>query len=234
MHDFVNALITAAAVLFGVGLGGVITLFNQRRQRADERLQQQLSEFYAPLLGLRMRILAKSETRVKSSGVLQTAWSEVLAGPRAIGDPELLKKTADEKWLAFQEAHDYSNRELREEIVPLYRKMVDIFTEKMWLAEPSTLIHFGVLVEYVEIWNRALAGAIPNDAMILYNHDEDKVKPLYADLASHVQRLSGGLQRTKTTRALDLKRGLNRLYLVFAVIWILGGFLYAYRTEKAA
>jgi hypothetical protein len=50
MHDFVNALITAAAGLFGVGLGGVITLFNQRRQRADERLQQQLSEFYARMV----------------------------------------------------------------------------------------------------------------------------------------------------------------------------------------
>ena len=233
MPDFLNTIIAATAGLLGVGLGGAITLFNQRRQRADERIQRQLSEFYAPFLGIRMRILAKSELRVKSSGAHGAAWAELFAVPRAQGNTELLKKITDEKWPAFEEAQKYSEREWIEEIVPLYRRMLDLFTDKMWLAEPSTRRHFGVLVEFVEIWNRYIAGGIANEAVPLLGHDEDKVKPLYEDVANHVEGLSEKLRRSAVVQRSHVKRGLARLYLVLAAIWILGGFLYEYRTEKA-
>lgn len=234
MLDFFTSIFTAIAGLIGVALGGAIALFNQRRQRADEHNQRQLSEFYAPLHGIRLRILAKSELRVKSSGAHGAAWVELLAGPRATGDPELLKKTVDEKWPAFEKAHEYSEREFVEDIVPLYRKMVDLFTDKMWLAEPSTRQHFGTLVEFVEIWNRYLGGGIAKEAIPLLDQREDKVKPLYADIADHVESLSRRLQRNATNRDSKVRRGLGRCYLVLAAIWIVCGFLYAYRTEKAA
>jgi hypothetical protein len=41
MPDFLNGVISAVAGLFGVGMGGAIALFNQRKQRADERIQKQ-------------------------------------------------------------------------------------------------------------------------------------------------------------------------------------------------
>lgn len=194
MPDFLSAVISAAAGLFGVGMGGAIALFNQRRQRADERIQQQLTEFYAPFLGIRMLILAKSEFRVKLSGVLDTAWQQPLARARAQGDPGLLRETADSNWPAFESAQQYSDRVLRDEIVPLYNKMVNLFTDKMWLTEPSTRRHFQTLVEYVEIWNRYFADAIPKQATPLLDHREDKVKPLYEDVANHFEILTQKLK----------------------------------------
>jgi hypothetical protein len=234
MASFLTPIFTAVAGLVGVALGGAIALYGKKRQRADEHIQRQLSEFYAPLHGIRRRILAKSELRVKSSGAHGAAWAELLAGPRATGDPELLKKTVEEKWPAFEEAQKYSEREWVQDIVPLYRKMVDLFTEKMWLAEPSTRQHFQTLVEFVEIWNRYLGGGIAPEALATLGHDENKVKPLYEDVAEHVESLTRKIQNDAANRYSKVKRGLNRLCLVFAAAWMVCGFLYAYTSGREA
>jgi hypothetical protein len=64
----------------------------------------------------------------------------------------------------------------------------------MWLTEPSTRRHFQTLVEYVEIWNRHSAGAIPKEAIPFLDHREDKVKSLYEDVANHFESLTGKLK----------------------------------------
>ena len=56
---------------------------------------------------------------MKSSGAHGAAWADILAGPRATGDPELLKKIVEEKWPAFEKAQEYSEREWVEDIVAL-------------------------------------------------------------------------------------------------------------------
>jgi hypothetical protein len=234
MPSFLISIFTAIAGLVGVALGGVIALYGKKRQRTDEHIQRQLSEFYAPIHGIRLRILAKSELRVKSSGAHGAAWTELLAGPRETGDPEVLKRIEKEKWPAFEKAQQYSEREWIEDIVPLYRKMVDLFTDKIWLAEPSTRQHFKTLVEFVEIWNRYLGGGIAPEALRILGHDENKVKPLYQDVADHVESLTQTLQKNPTDRALNVRRGLTRLYILLATVSVVCGFLYDYRSEKIA
>jgi hypothetical protein len=59
----------------------------------------------------------------------------------------------------------------------------------MWLAEPSTLEHYTALVEYVEVWNRALEHTIPDDVVLELDHDEKKLHPFYADLSLQFKRL---------------------------------------------
>ena len=227
MPDFWGAIVTAAAGLVGVGLGGGLTLLNQRRQRADERIQQQLNEFYAPFLGIHMLILAKSEFRVKLSGLLGAEWPKLFANARAQGDPSLLKETEDKHGAAFEKAQDYTNHVLEHEIVPLYNKMVQLFTDKMSLTEPSTRQHFGALVEFVEIWNRFFADALPKETLRVLDHREEKVKPLYADVANQVENLTGQL----SSRRANIRRGLHRLSIILVCSWFLGASAYLWTTR---
>jgi len=229
MSDFWGAIVTAAAGLLGVGLGGGLTLLSQRRQRADERIQQQLNEFYAPFLGLYMLKQAKSEFRVKLSGKLGAAWPRLFANARAQGDPSLLKETADKHWPAFEKAQDYTDHVLEHEIVPLYNKMVQLFTDKMPFTEPSTRQYFGELVEFVEIWNRYFADALPKETFNLLDHREEKVKPLYVDVANQVEKLTAQL----SSRRANVKRGLHRLIIVLACGWLLGASAYVWSTNPA-
>jgi hypothetical protein len=227
MSDFWGALVTGAAGLIGVGLGGGLALLNQRRQRADERIQQQLNEFYAPFLGIHMLIRAKSEFRLKLSGILGEAWPRLFANARAQGDPSLLKETADKHWPAFEKAQDYANHVQQHEIIPLYNKMVQLFTDKMPFTEPSTRQYFGELVEFVEIWNRFYADALPKETLSLLDHREDKVKPLYADVAGQVENLT----RQLSSRRANIRRGLHRLSIILVCSWFLGASAYLWTTR---
>jgi hypothetical protein len=227
MSDFWGAIVTGAAGLIGVGIGGGLALLNQQRQRADERVQQQLNEFYAPFLGIHMLIRAKSEFRLKLSGILGEAWPRLFANARAQGDPSLLQETADKHWPAFEKAQDYANHVQQHEIIPLYDKMIQLFTDKMPFTEPSTRQHFGELVEFVEIWKRFYADALPEEMLSLLDHREDKVKPLYADVANQVENLT----RQLSSRRANIRRGLHRLSIILACSWFLGASTYLWTTR---
>jgi hypothetical protein len=87
---------------------------------------------------------------------------------------------------------DYNNRQLTEEIIPLYR--LDIFTDRMWLAEASTMRHYPALVEFVEVWNRFLDKSLPREVIDQIEHKEENLKPFYDDLQTHFTKLSQRLR----------------------------------------
>jgi hypothetical protein len=186
--DYASPIIAALAGLVGVGLGGWITAANQRKQRVQEHMREQLQSLYSPLLGARARILAKSEVRLKVSGAVGEAWRVLVAQHR--GDIERLEKMEQERFPDFEKVLEHNNRQLIEELLPLYRKMIDIFAENMWLAEPSTREHFGALVEFVEIWDRWLNGTLPKEAIPFLGHAEEHLKPFYKDVVDQLNRLS--------------------------------------------
>ncbi len=104
------------------------------------------------------------------------------------------KQITDTDGPAYDKLQDYNNRQLTDEIIPLYRKMLAIFTDCMWLAEPSTQRHYAALVEYVEIWNRFLDQSLPREVLQQIEHKEEALKPFYADLEQHFTSLSKRLR----------------------------------------
>lgn len=190
--DYITPIITAAAGLLGVALGGWITAHSQKKQRVHDRIREQLSGFYSPLLGIRARILAKSEVRLKISGATGEAWRLLVSRNRS--DVESAEKIEKERFPDFEKVLEHNNRQLVEELLPLYRKMVDLFADNMWLAEPPTREHFGALVEFVEIWDRWLGGTLPKETVPLLGHSEENLQPFYKDLATQLNRLSNELR----------------------------------------
>ena len=61
----VNPMISAVSGLAGVCLGGWLAQRNQRIERRQRRIREQLEQFYAPMLGYRQRLRARGELRVK-------------------------------------------------------------------------------------------------------------------------------------------------------------------------
>lgn len=183
----VNALVPAVSGLVGVAIGGWLTALSQKRERREAHIKSQLSEFYSPLVSIRSQIKAKSELRLKLSSAAGAAWPAKFAG---IEDPMLKEQISERDSPAYDKLQDYNNRQMTEEIVPLYRKTLAIFTDSMWLAEPSTLGYYATLVEFVEIWNRFLDQSLPREVLQQIEHKEETLQPLYADLEHHLTRLS--------------------------------------------
>lgn len=187
-----TALISAGAGLGGVAVGGWVTARGQKKQRQHERVREQLNEFYAPMLGIRSWILAKGQRRVRVSGASDAAWRRLVASRR--GNVESLQRLSEERMPDFKKIIEEDNRELAEEIMPRYHEMVDMFRERMGLAESSTVEHFGALVEFVDLWDRWLDRTIPSEVVVELEHGEDKLAALYEDLADNFRRLKAELK----------------------------------------
>ena len=144
------------------------------------------------MLGMRSLILSKSEARQKIRAIAGSAWTEKF-------DPEMHPDTKQEisgrSSSSFDKLLDYDNTQLREEIVPLYRKMLEHFSSHMSLAERSTQKHYDALCEFVEIWNRSLEKSLPPEVASRIQHDEKKLYPFYNDLQDNFDRLAEELKQ---------------------------------------
>lgn len=188
-HGFglAQIIVPAAAAILGVLVGGLITFYSQRRERRHDHVSRQLECFYGPLLAMRQQIRSKSELRLNLHKKAHEAWQKRLDSLRH--DPQALMAVEKARGPEFDKLFNYSDEQLRDELIPHYRKMLEHFTQYMWLAEPSTLDHFSVLVDFVEIWNRFLAHTLPHEVLELIDHSEKDLYPFYDDLETQTKRL---------------------------------------------
>jgi len=177
----VDALVSAGAGLLGVIVGGALTAYTQWRSRVNERHRDQLQNFYSPLLGLREQIRAKSELRTRLHSV---------AGAQF---PNIARTASEDEKEAYTSILEYSEKQLKEELVPAYEQMVKLFTDRMYLAEASTRTHYKKLVDFVEIWKRFIAKPFPSSVAYEIGHSEQALQPLYDDLECNFKRLQNKL-----------------------------------------
>ena len=52
--------------------------------------------------------------------------------------------------------------------------MIDVFRDKMWLAEPETREYFKGLIEFVDVWDKILANKLPRSVASEIGHTEPK------------------------------------------------------------
>jgi len=197
--ETVPAIVGAVSALVGVAVGGFVAAHNQKRERQQKRISEQLAEFYSPMLALRLLILTKSEIRLKLSEAGNAAWQELIAKAREEG-VEGIRKTRNERFATFERIISDNNRQFEEELVPSYRKMVELFTAKIHYAEPSTIKHFPALLEFVEIWNRWLDESLPHEVVEKLDHCEKSLHPFYVDVEANFTRMQNLLKENRRWR----------------------------------
>jgi len=107
---------------------------------------------------------------------------------------EHLRTVEEQRWPQFEKIIEDDNRQWKEELLPLYRQMTDLFTAKMQFAESSTRQHFGELIEFTELWNRWLRGTLPGELLDKVGPNEEKLAALYTDLEITFERLQAALK----------------------------------------
>jgi hypothetical protein len=190
-----DAAIAAVSGLTGVVVGGWITTRSQAQERRQRRLQQQLDEFYGPLIGMRALMQAKGKVREEVTTALTDAWQKICA--RFEGNPTALDEVTRARWPEYEQAIEYNDRDLREVLIPTYRAMVDLFVSKIALSEPSTRTHLPELVRYVEGWRPDL----PMEVRREVGANENRLAPFYDDLERQLTSIQAQLTKGRRRRA---------------------------------
>ena len=214
-----SPFISAGAGLLGVIVGGCITAYSQWRGRVNERHRDQLQNFYSPLLGLREQIRAKSELRTRLHSI---------AGGQY---PDIARDATEAERDSYTSILDYSEKQLKEELVPAYEQMEKVFTDKMSLAEPSTRAHYKKLVDFVEIWKRFIVKPFPAAVVNEIGHTEAGLQPFYDDLEKHFTRLQTELATVPdSTRRVRKLNGWMRLGIIASAVWFVFGWVWTFSS----
>jgi hypothetical protein len=179
----VPSLITLIAVVLGARVGYRFSLRRFKLEKRLEFINQQVTEFYSPLVGCRMRIRASSELRVELSAGCNTAW-------RKICDEQHTPFLDHEKYFEpFKKQIEDENQRFPKYLLPLYDQMVDVFTKKYWLAEDSTKDFYKQFCRYVELWHRYYDDVIPPRVLEEVKLEEKDLLPFYEDLERNLKSL---------------------------------------------
>jgi hypothetical protein len=147
--------------------------------------RQQLSELYGPLLAAHKEIRARSELRVKLQEALDAAHSTAIlqAGPANV------EAASDTHVPAIFANIEDETQTFRDVLMPRYRSMIDIFRDKMWLAEPETRGQLKHLIEFVDVWDKILTDKLPRSIAPAIGHTEENLAPFYSHLEAVHDRL---------------------------------------------
>lgn len=161
-----------------------------RTQKKLDFIGRQLGDFYSPLLAYHKEIRAKSELRLKISGAANKAWLEKCeTNPKPFLNHE-------KEFGPYNKIIEYNNKQLKDELMPLYRKMLVTFRENYWLAEPETRKWYPEFCKFVELWERWLSGNIPGEVIEkLDETEEEKLKPFYQELEYRIDVLRSKLSK---------------------------------------
>ena len=143
-------------IIGGLGIGGLLgTIGTQwatgRREKAARQMtfkKQQLEEFYGPLLAAHREIRARGELRVKLQQAVDAQHTEDMLDAGASGGAarhDRINAATDTHIPAIVTNIQEEGQTFRDVLMPRYRSMIDIFRDKMWLAEPETRDYFGQL-----------------------------------------------------------------------------------------
>ena len=176
---------------FAVYLLGLRT--NALSRRATY-IEKQLSEFYSPLAAYRKRIRAKSELRERISALAHEAWQEICE-PYSKGGH--IFHEHKERFAPFEKIIEYDNQQFEQELLPYYRKMLEIFTDKYWLADPDTRAYYQDYLEYVEVWDRFMAQSLPREVLVKIKHAEENILAFYEHLERRMEELRQDLKDEK-------------------------------------
>jgi len=191
----ISIAVPAVSGLCGVAVGAFLTAWREKTNRRHEFLVKQLTDFYSPLLTIRKELKATGDTRLKISRASDSAWRKLFDGHE--GNPEGMRKVTQERSDAFKRIIDYNNEFLEKVDIPSYHRMIDVFRKNILLAEPSTAGYFPSLLEFVNIWDRSLAGTLPGEVIQELKHSEESLSPLYAELQEKYDELREKLVKGK-------------------------------------
>lgn len=182
--------IPAVSGLAGVAIGAWLTSRREQKQRKLAFLEKQLSTFYSPMLGLRNEIKAHEAFRLRVQNEASAAWTQLCAETENL-DIEARQRISSRHGPEFTRIVEYDNAKLHEELLPAYRKMVELFRECYWLAEPETRTHYADLLEFVEVWNRWIDKALPPGVLKRLEHSEDNLAPFY----EHIEQMQNAIRQ---------------------------------------
>ncbi len=140
-------------VLLTVALGFWTWKLQARIEQSRLYKVTQLRDFYAPIRGYLERII-QTEAASKKNRHDSYAASRV---PRRTSLAGAVNAARHD-----QDLFDYDRAVFINEVLPLYKEMLEVFTKNYYLADANTTKEYPELIKFVDKWTRYAGGGLGN------------------------------------------------------------------------
>lgn len=161
-------------IILPLGIGYFFGNLKFKRTNRFDKIKEQISKFYSPMISCLNEIRAKAEIRNKINDANEKYFSK----PRDLKEEQFYFKSIE-----------YENEKFRTEIIPLYEKMLNIFNDNLHLAEKSTQSWHKQFSQFVDVWHRYLDKTLRYETIKRLDIKEEKLKPFYYDLDRRLEEL---------------------------------------------
>lgn len=165
-------------IVLSLSVGYYFAYRQFKRSNRFNRITDQLSNFYSPMISCLKEIRAKAEIRKK----IEDANGKYYSMERSLEENQF-----------YLNSLKYESEKFRTEILPIYEKMLNVFKEKFHLAEKSTQIWYEELSQYIDVWKRYLNKTLRYETIKELDIKEEKLKPFYDDLEHVFDKLQDKL-----------------------------------------
>jgi len=187
-----SELISFLTTILATFLGATAAfMFGLRKASADRRAEfrrQQLTEFYSPIAGHAKRARALLAMSMKVWNAKDKGWRDVLAP--YLGN---YTKKLDEDHRRFAKIAEYENAQLDEELLPIYRLILDVFTSKYSYALRSTRQYYEGYYAFVNQWDRVKREALPTEVREHLPHNAKVLHEFFDHIENMLQTLQDEL-----------------------------------------
>jgi len=189
----IQAGFSILGILFSCYLGYRYGLKKSEQQKRIEFIEKQVCELYSPMVGIYKDLHAKSKIVNKINNISDGEWRKLVKDM----SPEVFRNSTDvTNWREKRDIGiEYNNNQLRNYIIPAYKKMQDILHNKIWLAEPDTLKWFETFNHFIDIWDRYLADYLQPEVLEKVMVSEIELQSFFEELENRLNFLRDKLKR---------------------------------------
>jgi hypothetical protein len=191
MGIFAIVVLTIISAVGGVFLWAWLSSCQEQRRQRRAFIEKQVQELYSPLLNILRQVRALCEVRRHRAA--EGVWAELCQEAGERGGPDVLQRLSAERSTVVRTIARDKDDQWKKELLPCYKAMLQVFQDKMWLAEETTRERFQKLTTFVELWERGLNRAIPVEVIAWLNVREADLVPLYEDLDQTFRNLRAQL-----------------------------------------
>lgn len=175
-------------ITFASGFLGIIFGYQSYKiQRRFNYKERQLNELYSPILASIKEINAKFSAIINVLDILEEENKDKIKEWKRTGSIE-----GSFEW--YKGSVLYNAKIVEEEILPVYRKILDILTTNYSLADDDTIEFYDKLIDYIEFEYRCINTEIPKELYIKLKTQSERLH-VFSRFELHVEQKVSLLKR---------------------------------------
>jgi hypothetical protein len=187
--DLIKFILSLLGPIIGIVIGFILSRIHQSGEKKHEFHYRQINDLYSPLICCIIKIENIMSVQKELADYANEGWKNIHdKAPKPFFDHE-------KYFQPFKKLIEYDNRQQINEVIPLYREILDIFTNNYFLASNKSQVYYRDYLKFIEIWNRNLTEPFPDEVYEVIVENWPRIDLFFAHIKKEIAILTKAVSK---------------------------------------